>query len=114
MHIPPPKRKDNIEWLQDFYEGLCDGDWEHMCGFRISTLDNPGWLFELDLSETILVDSPFAKLDDQRSDDDWVICQIKDAKFIGAGGPQNLNEIISLFRNWVEKVCSERGDDRNL
>jgi hypothetical protein len=32
-----------IKWIQQWYVSQCDGDWEHECGIKITTLDNPGW-----------------------------------------------------------------------
>ena len=34
-------------------------------------------------------------------DDNWVACKIEDNKFIGHGGPFNLHEIISEFKNFA-------------
>lgn len=39
---------------QDRYLSQCNGDWEHQCGLKIRTLDNPGWSIEIDLAETEL------------------------------------------------------------
>ena len=43
---------DAIKWLQEWYKSNCDGDWEHLFGVQITTLDNPGWLIEIDLTDT--------------------------------------------------------------
>ena len=42
----------NIEWLQQWYQKNCDGEWEHLYGIEIETLDNPGWHVKIDLEET--------------------------------------------------------------
>lgn len=95
-------KKDNITWLQKFYLRLCDGEWEHQFGCDISNLDNPGWNFEFDLSELPFEDLKFTTRNIQRSEHDWVIYEVKDKKFIGSGGPLNLDEMIGFFRNWIE------------
>lgn len=41
-----------INRLADWYADQCDGDWEHEFGVTIETLDNPGWLIKVDLSDT--------------------------------------------------------------
>ena len=41
-----------LEWLEQWYEKTCDGDWEHIYGISIDTLDNPGWRVRIDLRET--------------------------------------------------------------
>jgi len=40
--------------LPQRYRGQCDGDWEHSYGVKIETLDNPGWLVTIDLTDTTL------------------------------------------------------------
>lgn len=93
---------DNIKWLEDFYLRLSDGDWEHSYGFSIRTLDNPGWEFEANLTDSILETVEFDMVRKLRTDDDWIIYKRDGVKFVAFGGPQNLNEIISIFREWVE------------
>ena len=43
---------NNLIWLQDFYTSLCNGDWEHSYGFKLDTMDNPGWHWEFNLRDT--------------------------------------------------------------
>ena len=33
----------SLSALENWYAGQCNGVWEHGCGVRIDTLDNPGW-----------------------------------------------------------------------
>lgn len=89
---------DNVSWLEKFYNNLCDGDWEHDGGFDIGTLDNPGWRFKFDLSETKWRDLVFEPIKEERSENNWIYCHVDQRNFVGAGGPFNLNEIISAFR----------------
>jgi hypothetical protein len=99
-------KKDIILWLQNWYFSNCDGDWEHCYGIKISTLDNPGWYVEINLQETEFENIECSVIQIERSDNDWVHCKIKENIFIGAGGPNNLIEIITLFKEWVT-LCSE-------
>lgn len=92
-----------LEWLEGFYLLHCDGDWEHSYGFSISSVDNPGWYVKLDLADTRLSLVPFVEVKEQRSDLDWVFCRKDTDQFVGAGGPRNLVEILSIFREWAEK-----------
>ena len=39
-----------IHWIEKWYKGNCNGDWEHSYGITIETLDNPGWDFTIDLT----------------------------------------------------------------
>jgi hypothetical protein len=96
----------NIEWLEEFYLSQCDGDWEHASGCTIGTLDNPGWEFGFDLEDTVLEGVPFPELRSDRSEDDWVMCRVEEKRWVGFGGPRNLNQIIGCFRQWVEKVLA--------
>lgn len=32
---------DILKWLENWYSSNCDGDWEHLYGITIRTLDNP-------------------------------------------------------------------------
>lgn len=90
-----------IKWLEDWYLSNCNGDWEHCYGIKIGTLDNPGWTISFDLHETNLEDINFDTIDVERSDDDWVYCKIEENIFKGAGGPKNLKEMLSIFKEWV-------------
>lgn len=86
-----------LQQLQSWYESQCDGDWEHSYGIEIETLDNPGWWLSVDLVDTQWAELTQARNIDRRTDSDWVQTEITDGKFIGAGGPENLSELIELF-----------------
>jgi hypothetical protein len=93
-----------LQRLQDWYLAQCNGDWEHAFGVAISTLDNPGWTFEVELTDTRLSNKPFATLG-RDSDDpqEWIHCSIRDGKFVGACGPRKLEEVIEIFLTWAEE-----------
>ena len=75
---------------------------EFVNGFTIETCDNPGWVLTVTLSHR-LSQKYFCEIYDLRSEDDWIICSVKGDVFEGAGGSQNLSEIIKNFRNWIEE-----------
>ena len=56
----------------------------------------------VDLTDTALQDRPFTPLEAHRSEDDWIDCRLRDGKFQGAGGANNLKELIETFRAWVQ------------
>ena len=90
--------------LQNWYHARCDGDWEHGEGILIETLDNPGWKLEVALSDTPLERKPFAELKrDYDSETEWLTCFLRDGKFMGACGPQKLEEMIEVFLTWAEE-----------
>ena len=84
------------------YKSNCDGDWEHLYGVKIGTIDNPGWGVDIDLLDTLLQDKPFQKIQVDNGDDDWIVCLVKDNIFTGAGDPNKLEIILKTFRDWVE------------
>lgn len=69
----------------------------------IDTLDNPGWSCIVELSETALENVDFQEYSygvgdqDDSSGDEWLVCKSEDNKFMGAGGPTQLEEIIFVF-----------------
>ena len=91
-----------LDWIQKYYQSLCDGDWEHSYGFKIDNIDNPGWMINFDLEDTSMEDVEFARVRIERSEDDWLICSVENKVFKGRGGPLNLTEMLVVFRNWVE------------
>lgn len=93
--------ENNVNFLENWFWSQCNEDWEHLYGIKIDTLDNPGWLITIDLEDTEYVNKLFSEIDIQRKENDWIQCKIEEGKFIGAGGPFNLNELIQIFRNWT-------------
>jgi len=92
-----------ISWLQNWYQQNCDGDWEHSYGIKIETIDNPGWNVEIDFNETNLYveDIPYTLV--EKSENDWYGYSISNSVFSGAGDPQKLEMIISIFKKISER-----------
>jgi len=76
-----------IKWLESWYLSQCNGEWEHSYGIKIDTLDNPGWSISISLLGTELEHKPFDALEQERSENDWLNCRLKDGSFEGFGGP---------------------------
>lgn len=93
---------DNIKWLGSWIAENCDDDWEHCYGIRIHTLDNPGWSIEIDISYTSVDNLLLERIFIEREEEDWIHCRVENNVFKGSGGLYNLNEIIDIFRGWVE------------
>jgi hypothetical protein len=91
-----------ITWLESFYAGYCDGDWEHQSGISITTIDNPGWSVTVDLEGTHLHENSFERVKTERSEHDWITCWYQDGSWQGRGGSHNLQEILETFRRWAE------------
>lgn len=90
-----------IAWLRDWYESNCDGDWEHCYGISIGTLDNPGWLVDIDLIGTRLEEVQFDKIQIYVDDSNWIHCGVVDGVFKGRGSIDKLEEILKIFSEWV-------------
>jgi Immunity protein 53 len=101
-----------LDRLQVWYQQRCDGEWEHRFGIRIETLDNPGWMVRIDVSHTPLWESPFERIEQHRSDEDWIVLELRPGSgggdpnpklrhFVGAGGVRNLDEIVEKFLGWA-------------
>ena len=89
--------------IQLWYQGMCNGDWEHTYGVCISNIDNPGWSLKVELVDTPLYEKQFEGVNFQREDEnDWVICSVKNGVFQGYCGPLNLEELIGIFLAWLE------------
>ncbi|MBS7531389.1 immunity 53 family protein [Hazenella sp. IB182353] len=87
---------NNLKSLERWYYSQCDEDWEHIYQIKLETVDNPGWSLEIDLEENNLENKKFSEIEIERSEDDWLFCLVRDNKFIGAGGPLNLDEILTI------------------
>jgi hypothetical protein len=90
-----------IERIQSWYLSNCNGDWEHSYGIEISTLDNPGWKVIIDISDTCLENKLFKNIKVELNETNWVHCYVVDGKFKGYGGVENLEEILSIFFEWL-------------
>ena len=92
----------NLEWLQQWYNGKCDGYWEHICGVHIFNIDNPGWVVEIEVSNDKEEHFEFLDASYDNGEDDWIICSFDDGKFIGRGDSLKLDEIIGVFRKCIK------------
>ena len=103
---------DVIRALQEWYLSQCDGDWEHYHdGVSIDTFDNPGWGIDVDCRDTYLQDKPMAKVEIDRSENDWLRCWVEQGRFHGRGGALNAVEIIVHFLSYagieIADECAE-------
>lgn len=91
-----------LSQLQRWYSSQCDGDWEHQLGVEIGTLDNPGWMVKIDLTNTALDSADFDHVRDLNHEREWIDCKVADGKFHGAGGPHMFGAIVEIFVRWAE------------
>lgn len=99
---PEQEQPGPFVWLQGWYTGLCDGDWEHGQGISISTIDNPGWSVKIDLELTPCEGRSYERAELDRGVHDWHHTWVNQNAFHAACGPLNLGEVLHLFRTWVQ------------
>src|SRR5690606_39897689 len=94
---------DQLSRLRNWYAAQCNGDWEHSYGIKIDTLDNPGWLLSVDLTDTDLQDKPFTPIHQGDTEDgiEWLHCKVESGKFEAAGGVPNLPDMLESFLQWA-------------
>ncbi len=97
---------DILNWLQEWYSKNCEDTSVHYFGVKIETLDNPGWTVKIELLDTkgYFEGKIFEEMKIERSDDDWLFCKVENKEFKGACGPENLEEMLSIFKVWVEST----------
>jgi len=98
------KNSDDLNWLIQWYNNQCDGEWEHGNGISIVSLDNPGWHIIIDLQDTELNYKPFEKIVIENSETDWYRCFVRENKFEGACSPMNLLILLKIFHNWSKEI----------
>jgi immunity protein 53 of polymorphic toxin system len=93
---------DLLKRLQNWYGLQCDGGWEHTYGISIDTLDNPGWSFKVNFTDTGLFGRAFEEVVFEGNDkNDWYQCRVKDRDFEGHCGPARLSDVITILLSWA-------------
>lgn len=103
---------DCLERLEQWYASMCNGDWEHTYGIVLETVDNPGWMLTVDLTDTPLMQQPFAVYADRVSDTDWIHCSVEGAIFRGSAGMSRLSQMLGVFLDWAEQSDEDSVDRR--
>jgi hypothetical protein len=90
--------KETIDRIQDWYKINCNGDWEHSYGYKIETLDNPGWAIKIDLSETSLDKLEFKReFRNPKNENDWFNIHTENQTLIIYCGPENMKTTFEIF-----------------
>ncbi len=95
---------DIIEWIQSWFASQCNEEWEHSKGIKIDTIDNPGWMVLIDIEGTYLEKKKMNTISEERNDDEWINCSVSEAQFRGFAGPNQLDEILKVFKSWAARV----------
>lgn len=87
-----------LGWIEQWYAGHCNEDWEHDFSIKIQTIDNPGWKVRIDLEDTELEDINIQYELIESSENDWYGIEIKEKRFIGVGDPFKLELLLNEFK----------------
>ena len=106
LRLSVQKAMEILEDIQRWYAAQCDGDWEHVFGLTISTLDNPGWSVKIDLEDTLLERLPFepVSVGDGSGSGVWLTCSVEKCCFQGYGDPSQLSRLLGIFLTWAKTV----------
>jgi hypothetical protein len=96
-------KNDNsiLQWLEDWYSGNCNEDWEHSFGIKIDTLDNPGWIVVIDLEDTKYKGITSEPKSFSNSEDDWYEYKVENKKYTAAGDKHKLRILLESFRDII-------------
>ncbi len=95
-------QRNNLEWLDNWYQRQCNGEWEHQHGMYLQPLEGWGWHLTINLEGTSAVNARPQQVRLDTTGGDWIACSIGADRFEGAGDPLRLEQIIGVFRQWVE------------
>jgi hypothetical protein len=73
--------RDDLLWIENWYQAQCDGDWEHEFGITIETVDNPGWYLTINLTNTNLENVEFEFMKEEKSEQGLVFLPQKRREF---------------------------------
>ena len=112
---------DNLGWLHGWYQRHCDGCWEYSLGLRLTRLEaheqapekargqafassRPGWRLIVELSGTgcSIMRPRTARI--KSIDGGWLHCSLTPERFTGTCDPGRLEQVIGVFRRWVEHL----------
>jgi hypothetical protein len=96
--------RDNLEWLDDWYQSQCNGDWEHRRGIRLQAIDTTGWTLTIDLAGTSAANASPQRLALDTTCGEWIDCTMSGNRFEGSGDTRKVEQIIGVFRQWVDTV----------
>ncbi len=98
------KETTAIEFLQAWYKGRCNGEWEKVKGVTIETMETPGWMVTIDLDETALASAAMRPVKIERSPGDWMECRVEHGQFIGMGDAGKLPAILQTFEKFASRA----------
>lgn len=96
-----------LDWIQHWFKDNCDGEWEKNEIVQITTLDNPGWEVEIDISKTSIANLEVKWVLNENGKQDWYGVKIENQRFIAAGDAGKLIFLLDLFKQMIDKIENE-------
>lgn len=96
-----------LDWIQEWFKANCDGHWEKAEVIQITTLDNPGWEVEIDISKTSIASMHLKWILNENGKQDWYGVKIENQKFLAAGDAGKLIFLLDLFKQMIDKIENE-------
>jgi len=94
---------DTLTWLCKWFSDNCNEDWEHNNTISITSLDNPGWHFKADLTDTDY-EGRALSLEVRNTENDWYDIACDGQTFNAYGDASKLPILIEQFKNFVEQA----------
>ncbi len=100
---------DHLAWLGAWYAEQCDGCWEHTRGLRLEPVEAGGperdrLRLTIELVGTGSAESRPRSLLVTSTRGEQLRCTLTAERFQGEGDAENLEQVIGVFRCWVEGV----------
>jgi len=93
-----------LDWIQNWFKDNCDGNWEKDEVIQITTIKNPGWEVEIDISNTSIANINISWILNEKGAQDWYGVKIENKKFNASGDSGKLQFLLGLFKEMIEKI----------
>lgn len=94
---------NDLQWLELWYTGQCDGSWEHEYGITIETLDNPGWRISMNMNDTPWENKEFAPVNLGMNLKSFITIKKENGIIEAACGPLQLQVTLARIKDWIEE-----------
>ena len=90
-----------LNWLEEWHKENAFED-GYALNITIKALDNPGWMIDIDLNDTIYSSISMDEIRIDNADDDWMTCRIENNRFCGFGDCLKLEKILEVFKGAID------------
>lgn len=92
---------NSIETIASWYKKNVRQDEPNTLIINIESLDNPGWWVTINLKGTDFEKETFSKIENEKTQNDWIKLFVRTSKFEGFGDPFKLDTILKCFGTWI-------------